>query len=76
PGQDQAMEPQGTRGCLPLWAPSVPHQRLTLPRALLAAAKVQLLAIQGQSMLATLNAALAVEVERRMPVGAFLRAPL
>ena len=38
--------------------------------------KVQLLAIQGQSKLATLNAALAVEDERRMPVRAFLRAPL
>ncbi|MBF3214418.1 6-phosphogluconolactonase, partial [Pseudomonas aeruginosa] len=52
------------------------HQRLTLPRAVLAAAKVQLLAIQGQSKLATLNTALAVEDERQMPVRAFLRAPL
>ncbi len=76
PGLDLAMDPQGTRRCLPMWAPSVPHQRLTLPRAVLAAAKVQLLAIQGQSKLATLNAALAVEDERRMPVRAFLRAPL
>ncbi|MHA5641907.1 6-phosphogluconolactonase, partial [Pseudomonas aeruginosa] len=42
----------------------------------LAAAKVQLLAIQGQSKLATLNTALAVEDERQMPVRAFLRAPL
>ncbi len=76
PGLDLAMDPQGTRRCLPMWAPSVPHQRLTLPRAVLAAAKVQLLAIQGQSKLATLNTALAVEDERRMPVRAFLRAPL
>ncbi|CRR77338.1 6-phosphogluconolactonase [Pseudomonas aeruginosa] len=76
PGLDLAMDPRGTRRCLPMWAPSVPHQRLTLPRAVLAAAKVQLLAIQGQSKLATLNAALAVEDERRMPVRAFLRAPL
>ncbi|VFT16092.1 6-phosphogluconolactonase [Pseudomonas aeruginosa] len=65
PGLDLAMDPRGTRRCLPMWAPSVPHQRLTLPRAVLAAAKVQLLAIQGQSKLATLNAALAVEDERR-----------
>ena len=38
PGLDLAMDPQGTRRCLPMWAPSVPHQRLTLPRAVLAAA--------------------------------------
>jgi 6-phosphogluconolactonase len=40
-------------------APSVPHQRLTMSRALLASAKHKVLSISGQSKLTTLNAALA-----------------
>ncbi len=59
-----------------MWAPSVPHQRLTLPRAVLAAARGAAAGDPGPVKLATLNAALAVEDERRMPVRAFLRAPL
>ena len=76
PGLAEALDPAGARHCLPAWAPSVPHQRLTLSRALLAASRVQLLAIQGEAKLATLKAALAAEDEASMPVSAFLRAPL
>ncbi|MCY1263671.1 6-phosphogluconolactonase [compost metagenome] len=76
PGLEQALDPQGGRRCLPMWAPSVPHQRLTLSRPLLASARVQLLAIQGQAKLATLRAALAAPEERVMPVKAFLQSPL
>lgn len=76
PGLVEALDPTGERRCLPAWAPSVPHQRLTLSRAVLASARVQLLAIQGQAKLATLRTALAENDEQSMPVSAFLRAPL
>ncbi|KAF1057335.1 MAG: 6-phosphogluconolactonase [Pseudomonas citronellolis] len=76
PGLDEALDPAGTRRCLPMWAPSVPHQRLTLSRALLQAARAQFLAVQGEAKLATLKAAIAAKDERQMPVSAFLRSPL
>lgn len=76
PRLPEALDPASARRCLPAWAPSVPRQRLTLSRALLAASRVQLLAIQGDGKLATLKAALAADDEQRMPVRAFLRAPL
>lgn len=76
PGLSEALDPASQRRCLPMWAPSVPHQRLTLTRALLQGARVQLLAIQGEAKLATLNAALSDNDEYRMPVSAFLRSPL
>lgn len=72
----EALDPAGTRRCLPMWAPSVPHQRLTLTRAVLQGARVQILAIQGESKLATLSQALADNDDQRMPVNAFLRSPL
>ncbi|MOA42574.1 Glucosamine-6-phosphate isomerases/6-phosphogluconolactonase [compost metagenome] len=76
PGLREALDPASERRCLPMWAPGVPRQRLTLSRALLAAARVQLLAIQGAAKLTTLKAALAVKQEQSMPVHAFLRSPL
>ncbi|MBO3275695.1 6-phosphogluconolactonase [Pseudomonas schmalbachii] len=76
PGLREALDPASERRCLPMWAPGVPRQRLTLSRALLASARVQLLAIQGDAKLTTLKAALAVEQEQSMPVRAFLRSPL
>ena len=76
PGLAEALDPAATRRCLPGWAPSVPHQRLTFSRAALAGARVQLLQLQGPAKLATLRAALADNDEKHMPVRAFLRAPL
>ncbi len=72
----EALDPAGTRRCLPMWAPTVPHQRLTLTRAVLQGARVQILAIQGESKLATLSQALSDNDDQRMPVNAFLRSPL
>ncbi|WP_370599835.1 6-phosphogluconolactonase [Pseudomonas nitroreducens] len=75
-GLVEALDPASTRRCLPMWAPSVPRQRLTLTRAVLQGARVQLLAIQGEAKLATLSQALSDNDDQRMPVNAFLRAPL
>nr|WP_294973997.1 6-phosphogluconolactonase [uncultured Pseudomonas sp.] len=71
-----ALDPASTRRCLPMWAPSVPRQRLTLTRAVLQGARVQLLAIQGEVKLATLSQALSDNDDQRMPINAFLRSPL
>ncbi|MCP8466565.1 6-phosphogluconolactonase [Pseudomonas sp. ZM23] len=76
PGLVEALDPSSPRRCLPMWAPAVPHQRLTLTRAVLQNARVQLLAIQGEAKLATLSQALSDNDELRMPVSAFLRLPL
>ena len=64
------------RRCLPLLAPSVPHQRLSMTRALLASAGFTALAVQGHGKLATLRAALAGNDLTEMPIRAFLHAPL
>jgi 6-phosphogluconolactonase len=57
-------------------APSVPHQRLSMTRALLASAAFTALSVQGQGKLATLRAALAGEDLTEMPIRAFLHDPL
>ncbi|WP_417662419.1 6-phosphogluconolactonase [Pseudomonas sp.] len=72
----KALAPDGERRCLPMLAPSVPHQRLTMTLALLATARLTLLAIQGQSKLSTLTQALQVDELALMPVRAFLQPPL
>jgi 6-phosphogluconolactonase len=76
PGLEEALDPQSERLCLPMWAPSVPRQRLTMTRALLSGAQNQFLAIQGQSKLAALQTAATAGDELATPISAFLREPL
>jgi 6-phosphogluconolactonase len=71
----EALDPQGERRCWPMLAPTVPHQRLSMSRALLASARHPLLSISGQSKLDTLRTA-ANGDEATMPVRAFLQSPL
>mgnify|MGYP003584318909 CR=1 FL=1 len=66
----------GERLCLPMLAPSVPHQRLSLTRRLLATAGFTVLSVQGAGKLATLRAALAGNELAQMPIRAFLHDPL
>ncbi|MGE8498662.1 MAG: 6-phosphogluconolactonase [Pseudomonas sp.] len=76
PNLREALQADGTRRCLPMLAPSEPRQRLTLTLPVLASARLPLLAIQGQAKLATLNEALGLDDVTRMPVRAFVNAPL
>ncbi|WP_236206719.1 6-phosphogluconolactonase [Pseudomonas tohonis] len=76
PGLDDALSHACTRRCVPMQAPSVPRQRLSMPLPLLAGARLTLLAVQGQAKLDTLAAALAGEDVAAMPIRAFLRQPL
>jgi 6-phosphogluconolactonase len=71
-----ALSPQCSHGCLPMHAPSSPHQRLSLTLPRLAAARTQLLAIQGPGKLTTLTQALAGDDPLQLPIRAFLHAPL
>ncbi|MCU0118863.1 6-phosphogluconolactonase [Pseudomonas sp. B2M1-30] len=66
----------GSRRCWPMLAPSVPRQRLTMSRALLASARHKILSISGQSKLTTLNAAVAGDDVAAMPIRAFLQPTL
>jgi len=75
PNLPAALDPQGTRRVWPMLAPTVPHQRLSMSRALLASARFPLLSISGQGKLDTLRAAAAGD-EASMPVRAFLQSPL
>ena len=76
PNLEAGLDPAGPRRCLPLLAPSVPHQRLSMTRSLLASAAFIALSVQGQSKLATLRAALAGNDLTEMPIRAFLHDPL
>ena len=76
PNLADALKPDGTRRCWPMLAPTVPHQRLTMSRALLASAKHTVLSISGQSKLTTLSAALAGDDVAAMPIRAFLQPTL
>ncbi|QXH37983.1 6-phosphogluconolactonase [Pseudomonas sessilinigenes] len=76
PNLAEALEPAGSRRCWPMLAPTVPRQRLSMSRALLASARSSLLSISGQSKLATLSTALAGDVVADMPIRAFLQTPL
>lgn len=64
------------RRILPMLAPSVPRQRLTMTRSLLASAAFIALSVQGEGKLATLRAALAGNDLSEMPIRAFLHDPL
>ena len=76
PNLADALKVDGTRRCYPMLAPTVPHQRLTMSRALLASAKNTVLSISGQSKLTTLSAALAGDDVAAMPIRAFLQPTL
>jgi 6-phosphogluconolactonase len=79
PGSPNLREALGAdcpQRCLPMLAPSVPRQRLTLTLPLLASAQLTLLAVQGQAKLATLADALAADDVAAMPIRAFLHRPL
>ncbi|MCO7566256.1 6-phosphogluconolactonase [Pseudomonas sp. S 311-6] len=76
PNLAEGLDPAGTRRCLPMLAPSVPRQRLSMSRALLASAGFIALSVQGLGKLATLRAALAGADPTEMPIRAFLHDPL
>ncbi|MGY4641297.1 6-phosphogluconolactonase [Pseudomonas sp. TE24901] len=76
PNLSEALQPNGTRRCWPMLAPTVPHQRLTMSRALLATANYTVLSISGSSKLTTLSAALASDDVAAMPIRAFLQPTL
>jgi 6-phosphogluconolactonase len=76
PNLAEALKVDGTRRCYPMLEPAVPHQRLTMSRALLASAKTTVLSISGQSKLTTLSAALAGDDVAAMPIRAFLQPTL
>lgn len=76
PNLELALDEDCPRRCLPMLAPSVPHQRLTLTLPLLRAARLPLLAIEGAGKLAVLEQALQQDNHKNMPISAFLRAPL
>ncbi|KWS10737.1 6-phosphogluconolactonase [Pseudomonas syringae pv. syringae] len=76
PNLSEALDLQGERRCLPMLAPSVPHQRLTLTRRLLASARSSILSVSGQAKLDTLRTALAGDDLAEMPVRAFLNPSL
>lgn len=71
----QALKRDGTARCLPMHAPVKPQQRITMTYPLLAAARMQILAIQGPDKLETLQQALRLE-PMQMPIRAFLHSPL
>jgi 6-phosphogluconolactonase len=64
------------QSCLPMLAPTVPHQRITMTLPLLQSARSIFLAVQGPAKLATLRTALAGDDAMVMPIRAFLRSPL
>ncbi|MGP0172514.1 6-phosphogluconolactonase [Pseudomonas sp. NCHU5208] len=76
PNLPQALQADCPRRCLPMLAPSVPHQRLTLTLPVLKAARLQILAIEGQNKLAVLEQALQQRDPHSMPINAFIDAPL
>ena len=76
PNLAEGLRADGERRVLPMLAPSVPHQRLSLTRRLLATAGFTALSVQGEGKLATLRAALADDDLTQMPIRAFLHDPL
>ena len=76
PNLAEALKADGSRRCYPMLAPTVPRQRLTMSRALLASAKHKILSISGQSKLTTLDTALAGDDVAALPIRAFLQPTL
>ncbi|MBA1274666.1 6-phosphogluconolactonase [Stutzerimonas azotifigens] len=75
PGLGEALEQTCEVACVPMLAPAAPHQRISLTYPLLASARLQCLAIQGEAKLDTLRRALTVDPVQ-MPIRAFLHSPL
>jgi 6-phosphogluconolactonase len=71
-----ALSEDCSQSCLPMLAPTVPHQRITMTLPLLQSARSIFLALQGPAKLATLRTALAGDDAMAMPIRAFLRSPL
>jgi len=76
PNLDKALDLGNERRCWPMLAPSVPHQRLSLSRSLLASATHTVLSIQGPAKLNILNEALAGDDVAALPIRAFLQPTL
>lgn len=76
PNLAEALKLDGTRRCWPMLAPTVPHQRLSMSRSLLASAKNKVLSISGQGKLNTLNDALGGTDIAALPIRAFLQPTL
>nr|WP_314574625.1 6-phosphogluconolactonase [uncultured Pseudomonas sp.] len=76
PNLAEALDLHSDRRCLPMLAPSIPHQRLTMTRSLLASAATPILSVSGQAKLETLRKALAGDDLAEMPVRAFLNPSL
>lgn len=76
PNLAEALKLDGTRRCWPMLAPTVPHQRLSMSRSLLASAKHKVLSISGQGKLNTLNDALGGTDIAALPIRAFLQPTL
>jgi 6-phosphogluconolactonase len=76
PNLKEALDLKSERRCLPMMAPTVPRQRLTLTRQLLASARLPILSISGQAKLDTLRTALAGDDLAEMPIRAFLNSSL
>lgn len=76
PNLAEALNPDNPRRCWPMRAPTVPHQRLSMSRSLLASAKTKVLSISGQGKLNTLNDALGGTDIAALPIRAFLQPTL
>ena len=76
PNLAEALNPDNPRRCWPMLAPTVPHQRLSMSRSLLASAKTKVLSISGQGKLNTLNDALGGTDIAALPIRAFLQPTL
>ena len=76
PNLTEALQLDNPRRCWAMLAPTVPHQRLSMSRSLLASARHKVLSIQGQSKLNTLNEALGSNDVAALPIRAFLQPTL
>lgn len=76
PGLAEALSLDCPHRVVPMRAPSEPVERLSLSLPVLAAARLALLAIQGQTKLAVLTRALQPGPAEELPIRALLRAPL
>lgn len=76
PNLAEALAVDSQRRCWPMMAPSVPHQRLSMSRELLASARFKVLSVQGEAKVDTLRTALAGDDIAQMPIRAFLHSAL
>jgi len=72
----EALQLHGSRRCWPMLAPTVPHQRLSMSRGLLASAASIVLLIEGPAKLTTLERALSSDDIAAMPIRGFLHCAL